>query len=67
MVQPHDIRRHGDGSIDFNFYRARAAALRAQAMRDAFRFEATWNFALTTVTTLITGAIIAASASAYWL
>jgi hypothetical protein len=30
------IRRH-DGSIDVDFYRARAAALRAQAIRDAFR------------------------------
>jgi hypothetical protein len=43
------IRRH-DGSIDVDFYRARAAALRAQAIRDAFRqagarfraFQAMW-------------------------
>ena len=35
-----DVRqgiRHHDGSIDVDFYRARAAALRAQAIRDAFR------------------------------
>ena len=29
------IRRHPDGSIDFDFYRADAVALRRQAMRDA--------------------------------
>ena len=32
-----DIRRRRDGSIDVDFYRARAAALRTQAIRDAFR------------------------------
>jgi hypothetical protein len=31
------VRRRHDGSIDVDFYRARAAALRAQAIRDAFR------------------------------
>jgi hypothetical protein len=34
MTQTHDIRRHPDGSIDFDFYRASAAELRRQAMRD---------------------------------
>jgi len=33
-----DIRRRHDGSIDVDFYRARAAALRTQAIRDAFRY-----------------------------
>jgi plasmid stabilization system protein ParE len=33
-----DIRRRHDGSIDVDFYRARAAALRIQAIRDAFRY-----------------------------
>jgi hypothetical protein len=33
----YDIRRHNDGSIDFDFYRARATALRNQAIREAFR------------------------------
>jgi hypothetical protein len=32
-----DIRRRRDGSIDVDFYRARAAVLRTQAIRDAFR------------------------------
>ena len=31
-----DIRRHPDGSLDFDFYRRRAAKLRAQARRQMF-------------------------------
>jgi len=34
MLETQDARRHGDGSIDFDFYRGRSATLRAQAMRD---------------------------------
>ena len=34
LTQTHDIRRHPDGSIDFDFYRTNATALRGQAMRD---------------------------------
>lgn len=30
-----NFRRHPDGSIDFDFYRSEATALRRQAMRDA--------------------------------
>ena len=33
--QDNEVNRHADGSIDFDFYRARSAALRRQAMRDA--------------------------------
>jgi hypothetical protein len=33
-----DVRRRRDGSIDVDFYRARAAVLRTQAIRDAFRY-----------------------------
>jgi hypothetical protein len=33
-TESQDIRRHPDGSIDVDFYRARAAALRGQAKRD---------------------------------
>jgi hypothetical protein len=32
-----DVHRRHDGSIDVDFYRARAAALRTQVIRDAFR------------------------------
>jgi hypothetical protein len=39
MTQIHDfeldVRRHSDGSIDFDHYRSRAAALRGAALRDA--------------------------------
>jgi hypothetical protein len=28
MSEMHEVRRHSDGSIDVNFYRARARALR---------------------------------------
>ena len=28
MSETHDVRRHRDGSIDMDFYRARAGALR---------------------------------------
>ena len=31
----HDVRLHNDGSIDFDFYRRGAAALRRQALREA--------------------------------
>ena len=34
MMQSHEFRRLPDGSIDFDFYRKRAKALRRQAMRD---------------------------------
>ena len=32
-----DIRRRPDGSIDIDFYRADATALRSRAIRDTFR------------------------------
>jgi hypothetical protein len=44
-----DIRRHHDGSIDFDFYRIRATALRGQAMRDAFTLRPARAAALTVV------------------
>lgn len=35
MSETFSARRRGDGSIDFDFYRAQAAALRGQTIRDA--------------------------------
>jgi hypothetical protein len=35
MSEEHIVRRHGDGSIDFDFYRTQATALRRQALRDS--------------------------------
>jgi hypothetical protein len=64
MTQPHDIRHHNDGSIDFDFYRAQALTLRSQAMRDAFKLKAAFRFTLITLT-MIVGAAIAASAPAH--
>jgi hypothetical protein len=34
MMQSHEFRRLPGGSIDFDFYRKRAKALRRQALRD---------------------------------
>jgi hypothetical protein len=36
QTSSQDVRRRADGSIDFDFYRVRATALRRQAMRDGF-------------------------------
>jgi hypothetical protein len=36
-----EFRRHPDGSIDFDFYRARATTLRRQAMRGACTLRTT--------------------------
>ena len=52
MTEPPDVSRHPDGSIDFDFYRARAAELRRKAMRDV----ATQRIA-PAVTSVMTGAI----------
>ncbi|MDO9411354.1 MAG: DUF3455 domain-containing protein [Pseudolabrys sp.] len=35
MSQTFSARRHGDGTIDFDFYRTRAATLRGHAIRNA--------------------------------
>ena len=32
-MQPTDVRRHSDNSIDYGFYRRRAARLRMTTMR----------------------------------
>ncbi len=39
-----DIRRHPDGSLDFDFYRTRAIALRRQAMQDSAMLKTTMRF-----------------------
>ena len=36
-MQPTDVRRHPDNSIDYDFYRRRAARLRSEAMRKSVR------------------------------
>ena len=39
-MSAHEIRRHPDGSLDVDFYRRRAVALRARAKRDTLRNKA---------------------------
>ena len=56
MTQAHafsqDVRRHADGSIDFDFYRMRAIALRRQAMRESFTLSSACAGVLTMLGTL---------------
>jgi hypothetical protein len=56
-----DIRRHPNDSIDFDFYRARAAALRGQAMRDAFTLRAVGAIILTMTGVLAVVFLVAAA------
>ena len=48
-----EFRRRPDGSIDFDFYRARARTLRLQALRAAFRPKAVLKLALAAMGTLM--------------
>jgi hypothetical protein len=58
-----EIRRRVNGTIDVDYYRVRATALRGQARRDAFKLKATAKFAL--IVTAVTFAIaLCASAPA---
>jgi hypothetical protein len=53
MTEAQDIRRHPDGSIDIDFYRAGTTALRRQAMRDA------WKLRRATAAVLVTLGVVA--------
>lgn len=66
MPRLHDVRYRSDGSIDLDFYRMRATALRAQAMRDAFRPKLAFNFMLIPMV-IVFGVATAAIAQAYWI
>ena len=65
MIQSQDIRRHRDGCIDFDAYRAQANALRGCAMRDALTFKAMLGLTLVTAALLAAGTF-AASVPAHW-
>ncbi len=56
-----DIRRHPGGSIAFDFYRARATALRGQAMRDAATLKAALAGTLTMTAMLVIVMLVAAA------
>jgi hypothetical protein len=59
-----DVRRHPDDSIDFDFYRTHATALRGRSTRDVSTWAAACAFALITVSAIIV-AVLFASASAH--
>ena len=65
MTQLSETRRRRDGSIDIDYYRAQALAVRGEALRNAFKLKATFGFALITLT-LIVFVTIAASVPAHW-
>jgi hypothetical protein len=54
-----DIRRHPDGSIDIDFYRARAAALRGQAKRDGVMLKMASAIVLTVASGLALAVLVA--------
>jgi hypothetical protein len=56
-----DIRRYPDSSIDFDFYRTRATALRGQAMRDAATLRSACAGVLTMVGALVVVFLVAAA------
>ena len=59
MTEAHEVHRHADGSIDFNFYRARAKTLRLQAIRDGVPLTAAARVALISAAAVVTAAAIA--------
>ena len=63
-MQPDEARRHPDGSIDYDFYRAKARALRGQATRDLLRAISLGKAALIVAAALAVAAL--AVAPAHW-
>jgi hypothetical protein len=67
MTQIHDfeldVRRHSDGSIDFDHYRSRAAALRGAALRDASTLRSTFKLIMV-LAVAITGVVVVANVPA---
>lgn len=62
MTQVHDRRRQHYDSIDFDFYRAQAVALRSQARRGAFKHKEIFGFTIATLATALVLALIPAMA-----
>ncbi len=52
MTQTDTVRRHPNGSIDIDFYRVGATALRRQAMRDGAMLRKAFAGALVTMCVL---------------
>jgi len=60
MAQIHDRRHQDYRSIDFDFYRTQAVALRSQAKRDAFKFNAGFRFAMAALATVLAITVVSA-------
>ena len=58
-TESQDIRRHPDGSIDIDFYRTRAAALRGQAKRDGVMLKMASAIVLTVAGGLALAVLVA--------
>ena len=56
-----EIRRRPDGSIDIEFYRARAKALRSQAVREAFGSRAGFKFIVLALAGLLAARLVPVS------
>ena len=59
-MQLDEIRHRPDGSIDFDFYRAKAHTLRARAIQDFFRTISSRRAALIVAAALAVAALVLA-------
>ena len=57
----HTVRRHPNGSIDFDFHRAGATALRRQAMQQMFRQRPGFRVAIAATVTIAVAIAVVAS------
>lgn len=64
MTDFTEYRHHPDGSIDYGFYRAKAAALRRQAMREPLTRRLAVRFGLAQ-TAMLAAAVFAAGILAF--
>jgi hypothetical protein len=65
MTEFHDVRRHRDGSINFDFYRKRAATLRAEMLREGLHLSAGVRSIVLTAASIVVS--IAAAVPLRWI
>lgn len=65
MTQTPETRRHRDGMIDFDFYRAQVTAARQEMLQNAFKLRASVGFLLFTLAFIVCVTVIA-STPKYW-
>lgn len=58
MAQIHDRRHQDYRSIDFDFYRKQAAALRSQARRDTFKSNTAIRFVMISLAAIFMAALV---------